>query len=140
MAGGAEVVHLRVSFRAVPALQEMVNAAFAPCMTAETPAQPAYVALAPCRDGVESQPAVVVVPVPKPYGDYRKVVDWKIDESLPDALGAIASNANLALEAQAGVNLDEEAVNLQRYQQAFQASGKVMQVAATLFDSLLQIR
>ena len=57
-----------------------------------------------------------------------------------DALGAIAGNAEIALEAQAGVNLDHEAVNLIRYQQAFQASGKVMQVAATLFDTLLAIR
>lgn len=57
-----------------------------------------------------------------------------------DALNSIADNANLALQAQAGVNLDDEAVNLVRYQQAFQASGKVMQVASTLFDTLLGIR
>ena len=37
-------------------------------------------------------------------------------------------------------DLDTEGVNLVRYQQAFQASGRVMQVAASLFDSLLQIR
>ncbi len=57
-----------------------------------------------------------------------------------DALDAIASQAKTALDAQSGVNLDEEATNLLKYQQAFQASGKVMQVASTLFDSLLQIR
>ncbi|MBS0255327.1 MAG: flagellar hook-associated protein FlgK [Proteobacteria bacterium] len=57
-----------------------------------------------------------------------------------DALKAIASNAQTSLDAQAGVNLDDEAANLLKYQQAFQASGKVMQVASTLFDSLLQIR
>jgi flagellar hook-associated protein 1 len=57
-----------------------------------------------------------------------------------DALTAIAGNASIALQAQAGVSLDHEAVNLIRYQQAFQASGKVMQVAATLFDTLLAIR
>ena len=57
-----------------------------------------------------------------------------------DALGAIAGKARIALQAQAGVSLDHEAVNLIRYQQAFQASGKVMQVAATLFDTLLAIR
>ena len=57
-----------------------------------------------------------------------------------DALRSIAGNARIALEAQAGVDLDQEAVNLIRYQQAFQASGKAMQVAATLFDTLLQIR
>ena len=57
-----------------------------------------------------------------------------------EALEAIAGAARLALDAQAGVNLDEEAVNLVRFQQAFQASGKAIQVAADLFDTLLAIR
>lgn len=57
-----------------------------------------------------------------------------------DALQTIADNARVALQAQAGVSLDDEAVNLVRYQQAFQASGKVMQVAATVFDTLLGIK
>lgn len=56
------------------------------------------------------------------------------------AIDAIAGSARIALQQQAGVDLDEEAVNLVRYQQAFQASGKVMQVANTLFDTLLAIR
>lgn len=56
-----------------------------------------------------------------------------------DALRSIADNSRVALEAQAGVDLDQEAVNLIRYQQAFQASGKAMQVASTLFDTLLQL-
>jgi flagellar hook-associated protein 1 FlgK len=37
------------------------------------------------------------------------------------------------------VNLDEEAANLMRYQQAYQAASKVIQVADSLFQSLLQI-
>ena len=57
-----------------------------------------------------------------------------------DALQTIAATARIALEAQSGVDLDAEAVNLLRYQQAFQASGRVMQVASTLFDTLLGIR
>lgn len=57
-----------------------------------------------------------------------------------DALTTIADQARIALSAQAGVSLDDEAVNLVRYQQAFQASGRVMQVAADLFDTLLGIR
>ena len=56
------------------------------------------------------------------------------------ALTAIAGNARVSLEAQAGVDLDQEAVNLMRYQQAFQASGKAMQVAGTIFDTLLNLR
>jgi len=57
-----------------------------------------------------------------------------------DALESIAGTARIALQAQAGVDLDQEAVNLIRYQQAFQASGRVMQVASDLFDTLLGIR
>jgi flagellar hook-associated protein 1 FlgK len=57
-----------------------------------------------------------------------------------DALATISDAARTALVAQTGVDLDTEGVNLVRYQQAFQASGRVMQVASTLFDSLLQIR
>jgi flagellar hook-associated protein 1 len=57
-----------------------------------------------------------------------------------DALTTIADGARVTLQAQAGVSLDDEAVNLMRYQQAFQASGRVMQVAANLFDTLLAIR
>ncbi|PLK27644.1 flagellar hook-associated protein FlgK [Novosphingobium sp. TH158] len=56
------------------------------------------------------------------------------------ALDAIAGNARVALESQAGVDLDEEAVNLVRYQQAFQASGKAMQIAGTIFDTLLGLK
>ncbi|MBS0277394.1 MAG: flagellar hook-associated protein FlgK, partial [Proteobacteria bacterium] len=56
-----------------------------------------------------------------------------------DALDAIAANAKTALEAASGVNLDDEAANMLRFQQAFQASGKVMQVASTIFDTLLNI-
>ena len=45
-----------------------------------------------------------------------------------------------AQQSESGVNLDEEAVNLLRYQQAYQAAGKVMQIAGTLFETLLSIR
>jgi flagellar hook-associated protein 1 len=42
-------------------------------------------------------------------------------------------------QAAAGVNLDEEAVNLMRYQQAYQAAGKVIGVAQRLFEDILSI-
>src|SRR5262249_13027295 len=80
---GAAPVDLAVSFRAVPELQEAVNAAFAPRMA---DGAPRYVPLLPHRPGVESQPAVVALPVPAPYGDFGTMVDWRIDESLPDAI------------------------------------------------------
>jgi len=49
---------------------------------------------------------------------------------------------NQSIQAQqsvSGVNLDEEAANLLRYQQAYQAAGKAMQIASTLFETLLTI-
>lgn len=57
-----------------------------------------------------------------------------------DALQSIAGSAKVALEAQSGVDLDQEAVNLTRFQQAYQANGRVMQVAADIFVSILSIR
>jgi ATP-dependent helicase/nuclease subunit A len=89
--GGGEVVHLHVSFRSVPQIQEAVNAAFAPRMRGDSPSQPGYVALSPYRSEPEAQPAVVALPVPAPYGDYRKIVAWKVDESLPDAVAAFVA-------------------------------------------------
>ncbi|MCH9639056.1 MAG: flagellar hook-associated protein FlgK [Betaproteobacteria bacterium] len=44
-----------------------------------------------------------------------------------------------SIQAISGVNLDEEAANLLRYQQAFQASSKVIEISSQLFDSLLRI-
>lgn len=57
-----------------------------------------------------------------------------------DALDSIAASARIALEAQAGVDLDTEAANLMRFQQAFQASGRAMQVAGRIFDTLMELR
>src|SRR5881296_1294691 len=84
-AGGA-LVELTTSFRAVPEIQEAVNAAFAPRLDGGSQAR--YVPLAPFRSGVDSQPALVALPVPAPYGDYRTIVRWKIEECLPDAVAA----------------------------------------------------
>ncbi len=41
-------------------------------------------------------------------------------------------------EGISGVNLDEEAANLQRYQQSYQAAAQVISTADTLFNTLLQ--
>lgn len=51
----------------------------------------------------------------------------------------LLQQATQAQQAETGVNLDEEATNLLRYQQAYQAAGKLMQIASTLFDALLQL-
>jgi len=82
-AGGA-LVELNVSFRSVPEIQQAVNAAFAPLMAEDSATQARYVPLAPRQRELSSQPAIVALPVSQPYGDYGKVVDWKIDKSLPN--------------------------------------------------------
>lgn len=51
----------------------------------------------------------------------------------------LVAQTEQAQQSLSGVNLDEEAANLLRYQQAYQASGKVMQIAGTLFDTLLSL-
>jgi len=56
-----------------------------------------------------------------------------------DALQTIADTAQIALSAETGVDLDQEATNLLRYQQAFQANGRVIQAAADIFDTILGI-
>ncbi|TMA36343.1 MAG: hypothetical protein E6J87_00880, partial [Deltaproteobacteria bacterium] len=92
VAHGAEPVLLRASFRSVPAIQEAVNAAFAPEMQAAADrSQPRYVALEPVRADAPGQPALVVVPAPRPWGDYGTVVSWKVEDSLPDAVGAFVA-------------------------------------------------
>lgn len=51
----------------------------------------------------------------------------------------LVDQTKTAQQALSGVNLDEEAANLLRYQQAYQAAGKMLQIATSLFDSLLAI-
>ncbi len=49
----------------------------------------------------------------------------------------VANNLELDRTAVSGVNLDEEAARLLQYQQAYQASSKVIQIAQSLFDTML---
>lgn len=51
----------------------------------------------------------------------------------------VLEQTNSAVQSVSGVNLDEEATNLIRYQQAYQAAGKMMQIASQLFDVLLNL-
>ena len=51
----------------------------------------------------------------------------------------LLSRVEESQQSLSGVNLDEEAANLLRYQQAYQAAGKMIELASRLFDTLLQI-
>ncbi|MET3130566.1 flagellar hook-associated protein 1 FlgK [Oxalobacteraceae bacterium GrIS 1.11] len=52
---------------------------------------------------------------------------------------ALLTQTTASQQSVSGVNLDEEAANLLKYQQAYQASGKVMQIASQLFSVLLTL-
>jgi flagellar hook-associated protein FlgK len=55
------------------------------------------------------------------------------------ALTVVHDQAVGARDDLAGVSLDKEATDLIRYQQAYQAAAKSLQIASQLFDSVLQI-
>jgi flagellar hook-associated protein 1 FlgK len=54
-----------------------------------------------------------------------------------DAQSVVQKNTEDSMLANSGVNLDEEAAKLIQYQQSYQAVAQVVNVAKTLFDSLL---
>jgi flagellar hook-associated protein FlgK len=56
------------------------------------------------------------------------------------ALEVVKDQAVQARDKVSGVSLDEEAADLIRFQQAYQASAKVMQTASILFDAIINIR
>ncbi|MCP3867061.1 MAG: flagellar hook-associated protein FlgK [Gammaproteobacteria bacterium] len=53
------------------------------------------------------------------------------------ASDSLLERNQMTMSSISGVNLDEEAANLIRYQQAYQASAQVISVAGTVFDSLI---
>ena len=56
------------------------------------------------------------------------------------ALTVVNDQAKQARDKVSGVNLDDEAADLIRFQQAYQAAAKSLQVSGQLFDSIVQIR
>ncbi len=86
---GGKLVHLSTSFRALPDIQSLANAAFGAAMRGDLARGEAhYVPLAAFRAGRTTQPALVALPVPAPYGKRGGVTKTAIKASLPDAVGA----------------------------------------------------
>ena len=54
-----------------------------------------------------------------------------------DAEAVVNADDLAARDSVSGVNLDEEAANMLRYQQAYQAAAQIIAMASSLFDSLL---
>ena len=83
-------VTLQTSFRSVPAIQHFVNAAFRDDMTGDRDSlQADYVPLLTHRDELAEQPAVIALPVPKPYGfrwGRAEVTQKALGQSQPPAI------------------------------------------------------
>ncbi|SFU55303.1 flagellar hook-associated protein 1 FlgK [Nitrosomonas eutropha] len=60
-------------------------------------------------------------------------------EVTSQAQESLLAQTDQAIQSLSGVNLEEEAANLLRYQRMFQASSKVIEISNSLFDSLLRI-
>ena len=56
-----------------------------------------------------------------------------------DLSSSVSDQADKDVASKSGVNLDEEAARLIQYQQSYQAAAKMLQVAQSIFDSLLQL-
>ncbi len=65
---------------------------------------------------------------------------YKQKNTIADAQAAIRDGAATALSASTGVNLDSEAVDLIRFQQAYAASSRVIQIARETMQTILDIR
>ena len=95
-ARGVAVLRLTTSFRAVPSVQRFANEVFGPLMKPKPTAtsvsndghghQADYVPLSPYREDPASQPTIIALPVPRPYG-FRRVSAAAIERSFPDAVG-----------------------------------------------------
>ena len=55
------------------------------------------------------------------------------------AQGPAATQAGKAVLEKTGVDLDEEAARLIQFQQGYQAAAKVLQVAQSVFDTMIQL-
>ena len=73
------------------------------------------------------------------YGDLVERVGTLTAQARQDseATGAILKQATDNRDALSGVNLDEEAANLIKFEQYYNASAQIIQVARSLFDTLI---
>ncbi len=87
--------------------------------------------------GVVTQPGVAITDA---YANALADIGVRVQSSNTAArMSASAATDAQAANAEAtGVNLDEEAARLIQYQQSYQAAAKMLQVAQSVFDTLLQ--
>ena len=65
--------------------------------------------------------------------------DAKSASIASESQDSITTQVTSAQQSVSGVNMDEETVNLLKFQQLYQANAKVIQTASTIIDTLLSI-
>ena len=87
--------------------------------------------------GVVTQPGVVITDA---YANALADIGVRVQSSNTAARmsASAAADAQAANAEATGVNLDEEAARLIQYQQSYQAAAKMLQVAQSVFDTLLR--
>ena len=77
----------------------------------------------------------------EPYLDFVTGVGSRSEmtELRQEALQVVYDQAYNSREQASGVNLDDEAANLIRFQQAYQAAAQVVQASQKAFDILMRI-
>jgi flagellar hook-associated protein 1 len=88
--------------------------------------------------GVVTQAGVTVTDA---YANALADIGVRVQSSKSSAQmsASAAADAQAANAASTGVNLDEEAARLIQFQQSYQAAAKMLQVAQSVFDTLLQM-
>lgn len=76
------------------------------------------------------------------YGQLVSKVGSKTNELniTSQAQNNLLAESTKAQQSLSGVNLDEEAANLMRYQRAYEAASKALQIAGSMFDAILNIK
>jgi len=75
------------------------------------------------------------------YADAMTTVGVRVQSAQlsADMSTSVASDAQAAVSEKTGVNLDEEAARLIQFQQSYQAAAKMLQVAQSVMDTLLEV-
>jgi ATP-dependent helicase/nuclease subunit A len=89
VASGAALLQLTTSFRSLPGIQRVVNAAFGAAMQGE--GQPEHVALTEWREAETRRPSVIALPIPRPYAQGESVAKNAIEASTPGVVAAFVS-------------------------------------------------
>jgi len=76
------------------------------------------------------------------YADFISEVgtDTAGAQDLEAIAAAVAESLQAQYQSQAGVSLDEEGMDLIRYQQAYEAASRILMTALEMFDAMLELR